>query len=364
MNKVFQFAIIPLVCAASTVLGQVQYTVTDLGTLPGDNMSVATSINNNGQIVGGASNYYYPVNAAGPVISNGHAFMYSGGSMTDLGSLGAMQTEAYGINNNGQIVGGPFNTILSGRAFIYSNGAMQDLGTPGGSWASAYCINNNGQVTGWYDGPGGQRAFLASGGTTQDLGTAQGWNWSAAYGINDNGTVVGQGGNTNIISAGSHAFLYSGGIMQNLGNSLGGIDSQALAVNDSDQVVGWADSTGGQNEAFLYSNGTMFALNPFDGGSIANGINNAGQVVGEAGLFTDDSYAFLYNDGAMLNLNGLIPPSSGWQLTEATAINDNGWIVGQGANPSGQNDAFLLTPTPEPDTLALLAVGTIALVAF
>ena len=45
-----------------------------------------------------------------------------------------------------------------------------------------------------------------------------------------------------------------------------------------------------------------------------------------------------------MDLNSLIATNSGWTLQSANAINDNGQIVGYGINPSGQMDAFLLTP--------------------
>jgi hypothetical protein len=45
-------------------------------------------------------------------------------------------------------------------------------------------------------------------------------------------------------------------------------------------------------------------------------------------------------------------------------INDVGQIVGAGIDGlTGHNEAFLLTPTPEPATLALLAAGAAALLA-
>jgi hypothetical protein len=43
------------------------------------------------------------------------------------------------------------------------------------------------------------------------------------------------------------------------------------------------------------------------------------------------------------NLNTLIPPSSGWILHSAQAINDLGWIVGIGFY-QGKFHAFMLKP--------------------
>ena len=64
----------------------------------------------------------------------------------------------------------------------------------------------------------------------------------------------------------------------------------------------------------------------------------------------------------MTDLNNLIAPSSGWTLTDATAINDDGWIVCDGTN----GHTFLLTPVPvpEPSTLVLLAIGALGFLAF
>ena len=69
-------------------------------------------------------------------------------------------------------------------------------------------------------------------------------------------------------------------------------------------------------------------------------------------------HAFLWQDGVMTDLNDLpIVAGSGWILTAATAINDNGDIVGTGLL-DGQVRGFLLTaslaqppsPTPVPPT--------------
>jgi probable HAF family extracellular repeat protein len=64
----------------------------------------------------------------------------------------------------------------------------------------------------------------------------------------------------------------------------------------------------------------------------------------------------------MVDLNNAAA-APGWTLEQATAINDNGQIVGYGVNASGQRDAFLLTPSPEPPTLCLLITCACSLLA-
>jgi probable HAF family extracellular repeat protein len=111
----------------------------------------------------------------------------------------------------------------------------------------------------------------------------------------------------------------------------------------------------------------MHDLGTFGGSySIANGINASGQIVGGADTSTRAEHAFLYSGVVMQDLNSLIPLNSGWILDGATGINDSGQICGNGTNPSGQIDAFLLTPTPipEPSTLFLFGIGALSLMAY
>ena len=57
----------------------------------------------------------------------------------DLGTLGGINTTAYGINNSGQVVGNSFDASGNVHAFLKSPGQpMQDLGTLGGS--SELCL--------------------------------------------------------------------------------------------------------------------------------------------------------------------------------------------------------------------------------
>ena len=84
------------------------------------------------------------------------------GAMVDLGALDGHFSEAFGINDVGQVVG-----ESGGRAFVYDDGAMRDLNTllPADSgWVlrSAQDVNNLGQIVGWGTAPDGigPRAFL------------------------------------------------------------------------------------------------------------------------------------------------------------------------------------------------------------
>ena len=133
-----------------------------------------------GNVVGGYSD-----------ASGQHAFLYSGGAMTDLGTLGCCNSSAgQGINDSGQVTGYSYATFNANHAFLYSGGVMTDVGTLGGSYSLASGINNSGQITGYADTGGGPyHAFLYSGSVMTDLGTLGGAS-SGASGINTAGQVV------------------------------------------------------------------------------------------------------------------------------------------------------------------------------
>ena len=164
--------------------GGVQYTVTDLGTLSGGSLSAASGINAIGQVVGAS------------YTSSGlyHAFLYSNGAMTDLGTLGGTWSGVGDINASGQVVGGAVTNGGDYHAFLYSNATMADLNTLAsnlGGWIlnGAGGINASGQVCGVMssviDDEVVHHGYLYSGGTITDLGPQV-----LPVGINDSEDVL------------------------------------------------------------------------------------------------------------------------------------------------------------------------------
>ena len=300
--------------------------MTDLGTM-GGNYSSAYGINNSGQVVG----YSTP-----PAGMYGHANLWSGVAITDLGTLGGRESLAFAINGSGQVAGYSLTTDQLQHAFLYSDGVMTDLGTFEGAITSiARGINDSGWVVGECSFINGydvwERAFLYSNGVMTDLGSLGGRD-SVALCINHSGQVAGGSSTAN---GQFHAFLWSQGIMTDLG-TLGGSLSIAHGINDSGQVVGTSTTVNNERHAFLWADGVMTDLGTMGQDFVDNkacGINSYGQVVGYSMTTAGTTRAFLYN-----------PSVANHTIT--TAAGAHGSITPDGVLTvkNGADQSFTITP--------------------
>jgi uncharacterized membrane protein len=292
-----------------------------IGLLPQGRFSMATGLNDAGQVVGTADTmvtWELPDNRI--VFRAPHAFVWQGGALRDLDpSLLTMPDGSpfrylpggsFGmdINNQGQVVGmfqtgAPDPNSETGltatfHAFRTASGSPinrpgDDLKAGGASVnvaAQALLVNNRGQVVGIYQvGEDAPRWFFYDGSATPIAGIPPRPEGSIND-LNDAGMMVGQ--------AGGRAIVLQAG--------------------------------GGRRE--LFSTGSSAAL----------GINNAGQVVGwfEAG---GARRAFVAERDLVIDLNDQLPAGSGWVLQSASAINDKGQIAGVGLR-QGQTALFRLEP--------------------
>lgn len=340
-------SVVALLLRATASLA-VNYTVVSLSS---NNWSYSEShgINDLGNVVG-----EYEATNSNSVLT----FLWDKNALTDIGHLnGQPYAIAHGINHGIAVVG-ESDVGLVTHAFVYTNGAMTDLGTLGNIAASGYssaqAINNLDQIVGeasLSDVSVIHAVLYAAGGKT-DLG-ALGGNYSSAAALNRAGVIVGE---SDIVQAGVtnvHAFVYTNGagaVMRDLG-TLGGAYSSAQGINDSGVIVGESETLiGGVTylRGFICSNGVMNALGTFGGSSSsASAINSSGLVVGYATDTNEVAHAFLYDGNNMVDLNTLLPPGTGWtNLSSADAINDAGEIAGSGYLSDGSYYAYLLKPAP------------------
>jgi probable HAF family extracellular repeat protein len=88
-----------------------EYSTTDLGTLDGGDFSLATDINDRGQVAGWSSTTGFAY----------HAFLWEDGKMTDLGTLvSGGPSGASSINDRGQIVGAGYTSSGEYHPILWS----------------------------------------------------------------------------------------------------------------------------------------------------------------------------------------------------------------------------------------------------
>ncbi|MFF0376330.1 PKD domain-containing protein [Actinoplanes missouriensis] len=275
------------------------------------------------------------------------------GARTDLQAAlpsGADSSEAVGITDTGLVAGRVSGIGKEFQSFTWKAGRAQVIDPP-----LARAVNEKGQIAGdaWVRDPDGEVTQLSA---FKDQ-------YIEVTAINESGVVAGvadmtPGGGLDT----PRAFRTRPGMPINPGkDTLEYLGGRTLAkdVNDRGQVAGYAtDSSGGYVPVIWGADGTPTSPRAPRGGT-ANAINNAGTAVGMMRIADGAPRAALYQNGGTTDLNTLLPPDSGWTLTEANAINDLGQIAGVGRPEGADVDhAFLLDLTKQGPVIESLTLET------
>lgn len=341
---VIGFGALAILAGSVVGWGEVAYSITSLGTLPGyTDSSLGTAVNDQGVVVGGSGSGIFTPFVWTPATG-----------LQNLGiPAGYSAATAVGINDRGQVAVratryGQFPGLSSNftaRAFRWDSGVYTDLGTLGGVYSDTAGIDSSGRVAGTaYTSNFDIHAYRSTGNSLADIDSLGG-NYSLGYGIDAAGDVVGE---AYTADHAYHAFLWPGsGRMQDLG-TLGGGQSTAFAISHSGQyILGIAQDAGGVTRTLLWHAGEKIVIGSFvDPAS----VNDTGEVVGAYSVAGGGGHAFVWDATlGMRDLNDLLNPAAraNWTLTRGSQVNDSGEIVGEGTY-NGTAIGFVLTPVPEP----------------
>jgi len=380
--------------AASSTRGQV--TIVDIGTLTG-RPTAGFGINQAGDVAGTSYVTGTIGQIGGPPAEPfiGHAVLYSGGSLQDLGAIegGSLcsplgcDSHAFDINASRWVVGGNDGDYgLLAVAWL-----PQDI--PGGSagpnvlprlasqfGAEAAAVNDAGIIVGRSSPDGiGPRAvrweFATGGPVVSDLGTlrADGSGYAVANAINTEGEIVGAASDD---TGYNKAFLFlpepAYGLPAGMNDLMAGIDAygHGAGVNVHGEVAGeielgvpwiWLPSP-------AYGLPAGLSLLPMPAPIVAffpDAISDAGQIVGQAYVQTNPrtrDYVIkpaLWRNGHFTMLEDVLPPRSPWILYSASDVVHVGKttrITGNGGI-QGVVDSIGLTPASRGYVLSVTCTG-------
>jgi probable HAF family extracellular repeat protein len=307
--------------------------LTDLGTLGGPDSAFLGSVKNTrGELAGFSqvqqTDPYLENFCNEPSIFDQtrlcQGFRWKNGGMTALPMLGGNNSVATGVNNGGEIVGAAETSTEgyscdSPQRFDYYGVIWQPNGTTltlppysGDSISFAEAVDDHGDVVG-YSGSCGplddaltaQHALLWQSGSTIDLGNLGGTANNVPFAINNRGQIVGYA--YTVGNATSHAFLWQNGVMSDLGTLPGDVFSQANGINDKGQIVGASCPASGSCRGFIWQNGAMTDLNllvPPQSLDVffANDINDSGEIAALASSATKPERAVVLIPGKKSNV--------------------------------------------------------------
>jgi probable HAF family extracellular repeat protein len=250
--------------------------------------------------------------------------------VSNLASLGGTNSAGNSINDQTWVAG--YSRLLdnqSRHAVLWRNGSITDLGTLGGPNSSVTwnVKNTEGIIVG-----------ISQTATTEPLG--EWWSSFAFYGGPNNIGFINLG------------FVWEQGQMRGLPNFPGGNNGFATGANNLGQVVGWAENgvhdTACVSPQVLQFRPAMWSLGPpadqihelplipGDSSGAATAINDNGQIVGISGICDQAlgrhtaRHAVIWENGGVTDIGNL---GANWWNTP-TAINQRGDVVGFAGDPA------------------------------
>jgi probable HAF family extracellular repeat protein len=256
-------------------------------------------------VPGAASTQAFGINERGDVVGaytdtggNSHGFRLSDGRFRSIDFPDAILTTARGINDDGEVVGAFANiTEPDGlHGFVLRNGKFTQVDFPGSAHSGILGVNEGGDFTGSYD--------------LGDINTAIGYFTrhqhfisfevpgsaamnTAPHGINDAGQVAGSfndGTDPNLV----HSFLLNKGEFTTI-DYPGASVTAVFGMNERGDMVGGCTCIDGMNHGFLFANGGFTIISyPAASRTRPRGLNDRGQIVGiyQIGA-TDTTHGFI-----------------------------------------------------------------------
>lgn len=248
----------------------------------------------------------------------------------------AASTTAFGINSEGDVVGGYKDAAGKHHGFLLRGGNFTSIDFPGAIATDARGINPDGDIVGSYtNSPGGPpniHGYLLRNG---EFSTIQfpGHLGTIAQRISPDGTIVGCLHDTDTMRT-MHGFVLQDG--NYIANPAPFTMNNGITPGGGKIVGLEADS----NSGYLLENGAVTSRVQSPGSAFSDGwdINAAGEIVGEYQDQTANPtiHGYLLTDGKYTSIDF---PGAG--LTWAFGINDRGEVVGFYLDSSGHQLAFL-----------------------